>query len=365
MKLSFASPPSPTVCTILPPDVLVRVAEEGDAEDRSAALRTLAASSALRARRGMVAAVLREMNVGIRDVPFLAPPRGERRSVYDLEHGGSFDLPGTKVRGEGDPPSSDVSVNEAYDGADVTYDYFNEVHGRDSIDGQGMELVSSVHYGTDFDNAFWNGSQMAYGDGSGRIFIRGGMTKCIDVIGHEMTHGVTQFTAGLIYRKQSGALNESFSDVFGSMVKQYQRGQNADEADWLVGEGILGPALKGTALRSMMAPGTAFEMDRQPGHMDDYVELPDDNQPQNDNGGVHINSGIPNHAFALAATAVGGKAWERVGKVWYTTLTERLEPNSDFVSAAEATVTVAGQLFGAGCTEEGAVRRAWEEVGVL
>jgi hypothetical protein len=142
-----------------------------------------------------------------------------------------------------------------------------------------------VHYGVDFDNAFWNGAQMVYGDGSGRVFVKGALAQSIDVVGHELTHGVTSFTANLAYSKQSGALNESFSDVFGSLVKQRHLNQTADQADWLIGAGTLVPAL-GKALRSMSAPGTAYDGDRQPDHMDGYVDLPDDNDPRNDNGGV-------------------------------------------------------------------------------
>jgi Zn-dependent metalloprotease len=310
-----------------------------------------------------VGTVIRQMGVDIHDLAFAAPPAGERRTVYDAEHGGASSLPGRKVRGEGDPPSSDDSVNEAYDGADRTYDLYRDVYERDSLDGKGIELISSVHYGVGFDNAFWNGGQMVYGDGSGRIFVVGGLTKALDVIGHEMTHGVTQFTAGLEYHAQPGALNESFSDVFGSLVKQYALGQSAEEADWLIGEGILVPSL-GKALRSMKAPGTAYQGDRQPAHMRDYVDLPDDNDPANDNGGVHINSGIPNHAFYLAAAAIGGNAWEKVGRIWYLTLTERLEPTADFAAAASATVQAASDLFGEGAEHE-AVQKAWQDVGVL
>jgi Zn-dependent metalloprotease len=203
---------------------------------------------------------------------------------------------------------------------------------------------------------------MVYGDGSGRIFQVGGLTRSLDVVAHELTHGVTDFTAGLAYSKQSGALNEHFSDVVGSLVKQYSLKESAAEADWLIGEGILVPEL-GKALRSMSQPGTAYSGDRQPDHMDDYVDLPDDNDPRNDNGGVHINSGIPNHAFYLAATALGGHAWEVAGMIWYRALTTRLGPSTQFDEAARATVDVAGELFGD--TEEKAVRKAWEEVGVL
>lgn len=349
-------------CFIAPPDLLARLAEEGTAEERTAALRTMAASASIRTRRSIVGSLLREMGVDAIAPGFMAPKTGERHTVYDVEHGGRSSLPGRKVRGEGDPPSSDTAVNEAYEGSDTTHDFYRDVYGRDSIDGKGMELVSSVHYGVDFDNAFWNGSQMVYGDGSGRIFVLGGLTKALDVIAHELTHGVTEFTAGLEYHTQPGALNEHFSDTFGSLVKQYSLGQTADQADWLIGEGTLVPTL-GKALRSMKEPGTAFNGDAQPGHMRDYRDLPDDNDPRNDNGGVHINSGIPNHAFSLAAISIGGYAWEKTGRIWYTTLTERLQPESDFAEAAKATVAVAGELFSE--SEQEAVQKAWADVGVL
>jgi len=349
-------------CFIAPPNLLARLAESESAERRDAAIRTLAASASIRTQRSFVSQVMRQLDVPVADLAFIAPPAGERRTVYDVEHGGRGALPGRKVRGEGDSPSDDDTVNEAYDGADHVYDFYKDVLGRDSIDGSGLELVSSVHYGVRFDNAFWNGAQMVYGDGSGHLFIEGGLTKALDVIGHEMTHGVTQHTAGLRYGSQPGALNESISDVFGVLVKQYTLGQSAEEASWLVGEGTLVPQL-GKALRSMKDPGTAYDGDSQPAHMSDYVDLPDDNDPRNDNGGVHINSGIPNRAFYLAATAMTGNAWERAGRVWYATLTERLQPDSDFNAAATATVEVAGQLFDTAAEE--AVRKAWQEVGVL
>ena len=357
------------LCSIAPPDILARVAERGSPEDREAAIRTLVESVALRARRNAVSSLMRDLNVDLADFSFMsgtpAVAAEERRTVYDAQHGGHLSLPGRRERGEGDPPAADPSVNEAYDGSGATYDFYMDVFKRNSIDGEGLELVSSVHYLTDYDNAGWNGVQMVYGDGSGRLFAKGAFTKAIDVIGHELTHGVTQYTAGLVYHKQPGALNESMSDVFGSLVKQYGRGQSADQADWLLGEGILGSAVHGEALRSMKAPGTAFDLDRQPAHMDDYQDLPDDDDPRNDHGGVHINSGIPNRAFFLAATAMGGYAWEKAGRIWYATLTEHLRPFSEFLDAAEATVAVAGELFGDGGQEQEQVRDAWRQVGVL
>src|SRR4029079_10299870 len=136
-----------------------------------------------------------------------------------------------------------------------------------------------------------------------------------------LTHGVTQDEAQLVYSNQSGALNESLSDVFGSLIKQFSLNQTADQADWLIGAGLLTKQVKGVALRSMKAPGTAYDdpvlgKDPQPDHMSRFVTT------AADRGGVHITSGIPNRAFYLAATAIGGYAWEVAGKIWYTTLTQ-------------------------------------------
>jgi Zn-dependent metalloprotease len=348
------------VCFIAPPHVLARMIEEGTPEQRSAALRTIAASASMRTRRTLVTQLMGKLGI---DVPALAAaPPGENLSVYDVRHGGRDALPGQKMRGEGDPPVADAAVNQAYDGADLTYRFYQDVLGRNSVDGNGLELTSSVHYSTQFENAFWDGNQMVYGDGGGQLFIEGSLTSAVDVIAHELTHGVTQYTAQLIYSRQPGALNEHFSDVFGSLVKQYGLNQTADQADWLIGAGILNPGL-GAALRSMKAPGTAFKWDTQPATMADYQDLPDDGDPKNDNGGVHINSGIPNHAFYLAATAIGGNAWEKAGRIWFTTLTGKLSSTASFADAATATVAVAQELFGA--PEEEAVHKAWQDVGVL
>lgn len=224
-----------------------------------------------------------------------------------------------------------------------------------------MTIVSCVHYERDFDNAFRDGSELVYGDGSGELFAVGALTKALDVIGHELTHGVIQATAGLRYSRQPGALNEHLSDVFGSLVRQYKLGQSAEAADWLIGEGVLVPTL-GRALRSMRAPGTAFDGDDQPAHMDDYRDLPDDGDPRNDNGGVHVNSGIPNRAFYLAATAIGGSAWDVAGHVWYAALTERLGVDSDFADAARATIGEAARRYSS--TERDAIAEAWATVGV-
>jgi Zn-dependent metalloprotease len=349
-------------CFILPPDLLARLADEGQEGQRRAAIRTIAVTSAVRARRAMITNLVRTRGMDLATLGLV--PRALNRTVFDVENRGWNDLPGRQVRSEGDDPSDDDSVNEAYEGADSTYAFYKEVYDRDSVDDGGYPLLSCVHFGVEIDNAFWDGGEMVYGDGSGQIFLVGSLTKSIDVIGHELTHGVTQLTAGLEYSKQSGALNESFSDVFGSLVKQYSLGQSAEEADWLIGEGILVPEL-GEALRSMSEPDSGRVASPQPAHMDDYQDLPDDEDPRNDNGGVHINSGIPNRAFHLVATTLGGNAWEVPGQIWYQTLTQRLQPTSQFRDAADATIEAAADLFGTGGSEEQAVRQAWKEVGIL
>jgi Zn-dependent metalloprotease len=350
-------------CSIAPPDLLARLAESGSsAEQRSAAIQAIAASASMRTQRALVgqnAAALAPAFAAA-----VAPSGGTQQTVYDLGGGGRSALPGEKKRATGEPAVGEAAIDDVFDATETTHDFYNSVYQRDSVNGEGMELVSSVHYSSNFDNAFWNGAQMIYGDGSGHLFQVGALTSAIDVIAHELTHGVTQFTAGLEYSSQPGALNESFSDVFGSLVKQYKLGQTADQADWLIGAGILVPGI-GRALRSMSEPGTAYNEDRQPGNMANYVDLPDDGNPHNDNGGVHINSGIPNHAFYLAATKIGGHAWEKAGKIWFQTLTGgSLSSTADFKEAAKATQDVAASLFGENGAEHEAVATAWQEVGL-
>jgi hypothetical protein len=226
-----------------------------------------------------------------------------------------------------------------------------------------MPLLATVHYGERYDNAFWDGRQMVFGDGDGIIFDR--FTKALDVIGHELAHGVTEHTAGLLYRGQPGALNESISDVFGVLVKQHALGQTAAEADWLVGAELLLPGVQGRALRDMHHPGTAFDdpnlgTDPQPAHMDDYVVT------ESDFGGVHINSGIANRAFVLAALAIGGHAWEDAGGIWHAVLTgDGIRADCDFATFAELTIASATERHGYGSVQHSAVQSAWQEVGVL
>lgn len=281
------------------------------------------------------------------------------RTVSDA--GGREQLPGRRVRAEGDEPSGDVAVDEAYDGLGATFAFFSEVLDRDSIDGAGLPLDATVHYGHEYDNAFWDGARMVFGDGDGEIFGR--FTASLTVIGHELAHGVTEYTAGLVYRDQSGALNESVSDVFGSLVQQYADQHDVQSASWLIGAGLFTAEVQGVALRSMKAPGTAYDddvlgKDPQPAHMRDYIDTDDDD------GGVHLNSGIPNRAFYLVAESLGGFAWERAGRIWYDTLTSGLRPTTDFATFAAATIASAAARYGEDAVEVDAVRSGWSGVGV-
>ena len=271
-------------------------------------------------------------------------------------------LPGAVVRAEGDPASDDASVDEAYAWSQQVWDLYEQQFGRVSFDGAGSTVTVTVHYAQDYDNAFWDGEQLVFGDGDGEIFER--FTKPADVLAHEFSHGVVQYTSAFTYNGQSGALNESIADVFAAMSVQHAAGQTADQASWLIGEGLFKPDVRATALRSMLEPGTAYDdprlgKDPQVGSMADYVDTTEDN------GGVHLNSGIPNRAFALAARSVGGHSWEQTGKVWYAALTSSsVGASTDFREFADATVAAATQLF-ADTEVPDQVRAAWVEVGVL
>ena len=349
-----------SIFCILPPHILHSIALHGTPQQRRHALQTLSLDHTHRTGRIINAMLAASVT---RVAPHVAPVGGApqvQRTIYDAHH--TTNLPGDVVRAEGANPTGDPAVDEAYDGLGATFKFYLQAYKRNSIDNQGLPLLATVHYDTNYDNAFWDGQQMIFGDGDGQLFNR--FTISLDVIGHELTHGVTQTDAKLIYQAQPGALNESVSDVFGSMVKQFALNQTANQADWLIGAGLFTANVQGVALRSMKAPGTAFNdpvlgQDPQPATMQNYV------QTASDNGGVHINSGIPNHAFYLVATQIGGYAWQKAGLIWYNTLHDpALQQNSDFQSFAQLTANNADQLFGQGSAEGQAVRAAWNEVGI-
>lgn len=338
---------------ILPPHMLEAIVKSGSDEDRGQALQALATDTTLRSERTTQHMLRAAAGPAL---PVALPHK--QRWIGTAGH--TYSLPGSLKRAEGQPATGDAAVDEAYDGLGATFDLYWDVFHRNSIDNAGMNLIGTVHYGTNYDNAVFNGSQMVFGDGDAKYFNR--FTIAIDVMGHELTHGVTAHQANLVYHDQPGALNESISDVFGSLVKQRAGQQTAAEADWLIGAGLFTPAVKGVALRSMKAPGTAYNdprlgKDPQPSNMSNYVVT------SADNGGVHINSGIPNHAFYLCAVALGGYAWEKAGSIWYATLCDpRLTSTAQFQDFANLTAINARSLFGT--TVQQAVISAWQQVGI-
>jgi Thermolysin metallopeptidase, alpha-helical domain/Thermolysin metallopeptidase, catalytic domain/Emfourin len=334
-------------CSFVPPYLLEQIARS-DAECAPRAIATLTVDALLRDQRASTPAP--------RPTPTVVAPAAAAVPDWTVHTArNTTTLPGTAVRGKGDPASGDTSVDEAADGIDGALRLFAEVFDRSSYDGAGADVSLTVHYGRDYDNAFWDGTQLVFGDGDGEIFDR--FTKPVDVLGHELTHAVTEHSAGLRYQDQSGALNESVSDVFGTCLKQWLLAQSVDEADWLVGAGLFMPGVAARGLRDMANPGTAYDdprlgKDPQGASMDEYVDTNDDN------GGVHLNSGIPNRAFHLAATAIGGRSWEGAGAIWYAALTGgQVGATTDFAGFAAATVAAAGE-------HADAVRQAWETVGV-
>ncbi|MCJ1252820.1 hypothetical protein MMC24_000626 [Lignoscripta atroalba] len=346
--------------SIVPDHILRNIAESEDVdlETRADMQRTLLHSNVIReARQASLQPTTLEK----------AQPPHMWREVYDFQHTQNDEvLPGILIRSEGEPSvqaAHDPAVDQCYDNLGATFDFYATVLGRNSINNRGLPLTGTVHYGKNFANAFWNSKQMVFGDGDNFIT---NFTKSLDVIGHELTHGVTESTAGLLYHNQSGALNESISDVFGSLVQQYHLKQTAADADWLIGEDCLFPGVKGVALRSMKAPGTAYDdpkigKDPQGATMAEYKNLKDDES--GDYGGVHINSGIPNRAFYLVATKLGGNSWDRAGKIWYNALIDsRTTPDCSFEKFANITCLVARGMYTNEVEE--AVRNAWIEVGV-
>ncbi|GHO47932.1 M4 family metallopeptidase [Ktedonospora formicarum] len=339
---------------IVPPYILYSIANRGTRTQRQHALRALQVALSTHPTRQ---AAGRRRSIQRTQSPT------PRRTIYDAHHSGR--LPGKIVRKEGQAIGSDSATNEAYDGLGWSYRLYQQKFGRNSIDNQGQTLKATVHYSSDYNNAFWDerSKRVVFGDGDGDLFRR--FTVAIEVIGHELTHGITAYEADLDYKGQSGALNESISDVFGSLIKQFSRGQTADQADWLIGEGLFTHKVQGVALRSLKAPGTAYNdpilgQDPQPATMDGYIEIEDDD------GGVHTNSGIPNHAFYLVATALGGYAWEKAGHIWYKAMTDSaMGPQTTFKDFANLTLKQAERLQGDEGKEREAVQQAWEAVKVL
>jgi Zn-dependent metalloprotease len=344
-------------CFIIPDDVLERFASDPDLADevRQNFHHSVALSRGIRAVRDQNNA----LTLTAISLPFPRPPfpfplphRLPVGQVFDCHHGTT--LPGAAVANPGTSP--DGSIKRAYVEEESVARFYWNIFKRDSIDGHHMTLISSVHYGVKYNNAFWNGAQMTYGDGDGQVFLD--FTLGDDVIGHELTHGVTQHSLGLVYSGEAGGLNESMSDVFGSMFRQWEKSQTTAAADWLIGADIMGPVSKGkgyTCLRDMAAPNAAHALAPQPDHY----------YPGIGNLDPHYSRGVPNLAFTNAAKAIGGHSWEKAGQIWYKALTGfGPSPNMTMSQFASRTRALSTSMFPAEPAVHTAVHNAWTGVGL-
>jgi len=339
-------------CCIVPKDVLDRLSHDKTLtqEQRKAMVDTARVSDALRNVRvqaGLLTNV--SQSIGAHLAALAAAPKV---TVYDCKQ--TQTLPGTPVPKP--KTSTDATCKRAFNETTKVARFYKQVFKRNSIDNAGMTMMSSVHYGVKFNNAMWNGMQMVYGDGDSKIFVD--FTNGNDVIGHELTHGVTQHSLQLGYSDDAGGLNESVSDCFGSMFRQWEASQTVGAADWLIGKDIMGSVAKAkgyTCLRNMANPADKKALAPQPTK---YSQITPGMDP-------HYSSGPPNLAFCVACQAAGGKSWDTVGQVWYAVLTgSGPHPTMKMKDFANRTRQVAGQIFSTKPAVGVAIDKGWKSVGL-
>ncbi|WP_375773184.1 M4 family metallopeptidase [Archangium gephyra] len=285
----------------------------------------------------------------------------KNRAVYSANNGST--LPGTLKRSEGGAATGDTHVDDNYTHLGTTYDCYSVNFARDSYNAAGAQLKSSVHYSTNYTNAYWNGTQMVYGDSDG--VQSAPLGKSLDVTVHELTHAVTSSESNLTYSNESGALNEGWSDIFGAYCESWKRGWVVDNAVWMVGDDVWTPATPGDALRYMYDPAIAG----------DYDYYPTRYTGTSDNGGVHTNSGIANLAFVLltqggthprgkTTTAVTGIGIQKAGQIFYRANRDLFTASTTFAQAKSLTEQAAELIYGTGAAEKNSVSQAWQAVGV-
>jgi hypothetical protein len=282
-----------------------------------------------------------------------------RRQIFAAEN--KEILPGSIARSEGDPPVADTAVNTVYDNLQTIHDFYKQIFGHEIGKDVGGILITTIHYGSGYDNLFWSGKQIVVGDGDGRIF-RIGAFMTAGALSIPVTHAVDYARINLAYAGQSGALESSFADIVSVLIEQWQKRQSAEDASWLVSAGALVSA-KAVALRSLKAPGTAYVDEPTLGRDRQVSDVKHLYTGGDDNGGVHINSGIPSKAFYEVAIRLKGYAWERPAHIWYKAY-EKLKTNSTFQDLADATLAVAAESYGTQSEEQAAVRAAWGTVGI-
>lgn len=338
-------------CFIIPADVLDKFSKDNSL---SAAERQSFADAAMLDRQFRIARTAQSRITSLASSVSIAANLAASPTIPVYDCKGTQSLPGTPVPNPGG--STDATVKRTFDETDGMAKFLSKEFGRNSLDGQGMTLLSSVHFGQNFNNAFWNGTQMTYGDGDGNIFLD--FTLSNDVIAHELTHGITQYTTGLAYSNQAGGLNESCSDIFGSMFRQWRKGQTVNQADWLIGKEIMGPAAQArgfTCLRDMADPAAKHCLAPQPKHFKNYKNGMD----------PHESSGIPNFVFYKAALAIGGKSWEKTGKIWYSAMANYApSANMQMKTFAKRTRQQAKLLYASDPNIAKAIDAAWKAVGL-
>jgi len=338
-------------CSIVPSHVLEKLAKDAKLpeEVRVAAANTVKVGLEIRklrdqARKVTMAALSVAPPVQLAAAPLV--------TVYDCQT--TQTLPGTPVPNPAN--AADPTAKRTFTETSAVAAFYKKIFNRNSIDNAGMTMMSSIHYGVRYNNALWNGSQMIYGDGDAAIFID--FTKGNDVIGHELTHGVTQHSLHLTYVNEAGGLNESLSDCFGSMFRQWQANQDAAQADWLIGHDIMGPVAQAkgfTCLRDMASPAAKHCLAPQPTK---YSQIKPGMDP-------HLSSGPPNLAFCVACKTLGGKSWEKIGQVWYKAMTGFApSPNMKMKTFAKRTRQAAAQMFGSDPAVAAAVNTGWKQVGL-
>lgn len=337
-------------CSICPDFVWEQMIKEGNEEQKNIAIKNLELSNRFRA--------VRELTRGLpRPIFALSAENAKNRTIYTMNNSEEeSDLPGDAIMHEGDDEGGhDEDTIKCYRNADIVYSFFEDNFGRISIDDNGYPLNLSVHFGSNFGNAFWAPWSLswAFGEGADGLFKAGRMTDA-SVVFHEYQHGVTQYTSQFRYRDEAGGLNESMSDVFSAICEQKMNNQGFEQASWLIGDGIMEDDV-GKALRSMEDPGNkskSFKWDKQIQHYDNF----------NPSMNPHVCSGIPNKAFYLACKEIGGFSWEKPGKIWYQALTSGARPFCTFKEFGDLTLTWAKTLYGT--NEARALENAWSQVGI-
>ena len=344
------------VCFAVPKNLLRHLADKSEGAHQQMLMDQIDHSAHLRGARAATSAA--------GTAPRQHGTKPLHRQVFDAK--GQTQLPGSLLRHEDAQPVHDKVANQAYDNVGIALQFFSSVLGRDSVDGAGMRIDTSVHYGFGFANAMWTGEQMIVGDGDGH-HVRN-LAGSLGIICHEISHGVSQhlIKGGLgvvqapdqppALKGEAGALNESFSDVCASMIKQWHAGEDVARADWLLGEDILA-AHSGKAIRSLKDPGNKSLTWPEDDQIKDYKRFKPAQDP-------HTASGIGNHAFYLAASQLGGHSWQTLGPVWLNGYA-KLHARSTYVEAAHATVEAAAELGGKGSKSHEAVKAAWKSVNVM